>query len=473
MTGKTQKTMLHALQASANTAFARLRGQSNEAQPAPHASFENADPTQAFFPSDKSSDREGTLPLSARLEEAAQGIVRRSDDLRRAANGLSARIAERRAGEVTMLTQGLRFLIGSVWLAVAAWLFYGVMSARADGLSVTAGNIPVADAISLVEMFMIVAAAGLGGALTVGIFTRLMGNADNRRIRKEAEALGIEIANASAEFDRELTTLRKQMDNRSAQADAVSELSRAHLTALEACAYFREIAFLTGAEGDHAQRLFKGFLSRRGPSQSLPILDFGLGMFAGFILTVFFILPKPDPTEIMNALGIAQYPWAIQLILMGSFLYAIAGALMSLAAGPATESTAAAARTEALDALRSGFTAQEAPRPADVIRRIEDMLDVYRARVSGRGTAPTPTSGGRNEFAPKAADTNQTSFKAEDESLPEWRHRDSSVRFVETDFSGVPERWRTDAFSKKFSAPEGRNTGSKRGHGTLKNPQKN
>ncbi|WP_411819533.1 hypothetical protein ABFZ85_12100 [Hyphococcus formosus] len=468
MTGKNQQSMLDALQASANTAFARLRGEPQRRDAA--TQFDNADPTETSFPSDNPThEREGALPLSARLEESAKDIVRRSDDLRLAARGLTIRIAERRAGEVTMLTHGLRFLIGLVWLGIATWLFYGVMTARANGVAVTAGGIPVSDAIALVELFLMVAAAGLGVALAVGFLTRILGNADNRRIRAEAETLGIEIAKASMEFDRDLTDLRAQMDNRNAPADAVIELSRAHLTALEACAYFREIAFLTGAEGDHAQRLFKGFLNRNGGNpKSVPIVDFGLGTIFGVFLTLMFILPKPAPAEIVETLGLAQYPWAVQVILLGAFLYAIAGLLMTLMAAPLTEGTATTARTEALDALRSSFTAQEAPRPADVVRRTEDLLDVFRARVGGR----TPTSGGRKEFASGAKSANQSAFTNEEESIPAWRRRDSSVRFVETGFAGAPERWRTDAFSKNFSGTDRRDTESKRGQRSLKNPEK-
>ena len=113
---------------------------------------------------------------------------------------------------------------------------------------------------------------------------------------------------------------------------------------------------------------------------------------------------------------------------------------------------------EALTALRSGYAAQSALHPADVTRRIKDAVDIFRARVGG-GAA------GRNQ----SASANHGAAFSTQEDAPEWRRRDSSVKFVASGFSPAPESWRTDAFAKKFEAPAERETGSKRDGEGLKN----
>ena len=436
--------------------------------------FQSFDPTKALFPSDESAEDERGrgLPLSTLLEDSARAMVHRADQLRAQSDGLAMRIGERRDAEITLAAQAIRVLIGLVWLGVAGWLFYSVMNARADGLSVIGANMPVDDARVLIRTFFFVAAAGLGVAFAVATLAKLFGNADNKRVTAEAERLGAAIAEASTEFDHTLTNLRSAMDKRKPAADGVYDLSRAHLTALEAHAFYREVEFLTNAEGLHAQRLFKGFLARPsgGAAPAFPLFLAGALLGAG--VTFLAVAPRPEPVEPATALAIMQYPWAAQLLFFGGVLYAAACMFASLFGGALTEGVAAKARAEALTALRSGFTAREAPRPSDVIRRIEDAIDVFRARVGGAGSA------GRNQLAgSEAAKWSGVSNQAnadfsEGDDIPQWRRRDSSVKFVKTDFAGAPEQWRTDAYAKKFEAETGRDTAAKRDTPTLKNPRR-
>ncbi len=462
--GETKGGMLNALRASADTALKRLA----PSKGAPSASLPEAetdrpifsDPTTALFPSGAAAEDEGehALPLAMQLEQSAQAMARRKDELREPAQRLLARIEERRDGEVTLMTQALRVLIGLVWLGVAAWLYLEFLNARADGIGVIAGSVPLEDAQVLIRAFLIVAGAGLGVAFLVAALTRALGNADNGRIKREAEALGAAMADAATEFDETLSTLRGSMDKRGRPADAVDDLSRAHLTALEAHDFFREINFLTGEEDERARRMFKGFLSRAGVAGGGAsfmdfVLVFALGLLGGAVMMHVAIAPEPEPvSDVKSVMAVASYPWAIKLIVLGGLLYALAGGVLSIFARPMTEGLAEKARADALTKLRSGFAARSALHPADITRRIKDAVDVFRARVGG--TSRTASANHSN-----------ADFSAE-ASEPEWRRRDSSVKFVETGFAGAPQEWRTDAYAKKFEASGTGKTETKRGSKT-------
>ena len=141
-------------------------------------------------------------------------------------------------------------------------------------------------------------------------------------------------------------------------------------------------------------------------------------------------------------LPIEQYPWALSLLFIGGFVYAIAGILLELFRGVLTIDVAKQARNDALDAIRSGFTSREAPRPADIVIRINEAVEVFKARV-GR-------SGGRSLDAADATSAIEFST-ANTSETPAWRTRDSSVKFVETGFAATPNEWRADAYAKNFS----------------------
>ncbi len=453
--------MLQALRSSADAALKRLAPSPSRpekaAQEAPPDRPVFADPTTTLFPSGEGADDEGgrrALPLSSLLEDSSRAMVRRAVDLRERSGKLATLISARRDAEVTLAAQVLRIAIGLMWFGVAVWLFYSILSARADGVGVIAGGVPIADAKILLRSFLLVAATGLGVGFGFAALVMLFGNTDNGRITREAEALGGEIAKASGEFDETLSMLRQSMDKRQRPADAVDEVSRAHLTALEAWAFFREVSFLTDGDQDKAQRMFNGFLSSRGYRRSSSFMDFLNGALFGALIVFMIAVPKPAPIEILEPITTLPYPWAVQLILLGGLIYALAGVLTSVFAEPLSEGAARRARADALIALRSGFSSHEALRKDDLIRRIEDTVDVFRARVGGTGAAST---------RPGSAITNHPNADFDgDGEIPEWRRRDSSAKFVETAFAGAPQQWRTDAYAKKFEGEKSGKTESKR-----------
>lgn len=429
-------------------------------------SFAAMDPTVALFPGENDeAERAGSLPLTTLLEESAHAMARRKDDLRQPAARLAECIDERREGKATLAAQALRILIGVVWLGVAIWLY---LSAQKAGFS-----IPLDDAKVLMRAFLIVAAAGLGVAFGVVALTRIFGNADNERVKKAAGALGGAIADTSDEFNATLSSLRSNMDRRGHPADAVDDLSRAHLTALEAHDFFREISFLTGTDDEHSKLMFRGFLARAagggvGPS---PLSTLFLGGVIGALTVYFLYVPKPEsPVGIGEAtLAIMEYPWAAKLIVIGGVAYALTGVVLSFFADALTAGVAEKARADALTAIRSSFTAKSVLHPSDLSHRIKDAVDVFRARVSGGGarggavsrSASTQTNHAGADFAAEPAETDE----------PAWRRRDSSVKFIDAGFSPAPESWRTDAFAKKFEAHSMRGSEAKRGgEGAKKRP---
>ncbi len=461
------KSLAGDLRTRAGAAWAKLSGRPAPASaytPAP--SFAPPDPTKVLFPDMEGPADDGGrgLALSVLLEESARAMVRRTDELREQKKSLIARMGDRADAEITLSVQALRVMIGLIWLAAAAWLYYNGLRGDAAALSI---GMPAADAFVLSRTFFTIAATGLGVAFGIVALVNLFGNGDNRKVRGEAEQLGIAIADTSREFDEALTGFRTAMDRRDNPADAVIDLSRAHLTALEACAYFRHIGFLTGG-GEHAMRLFRGFLSgRRENPAPLPVFAVG-AIFGGFFGAAYIYakyVPKSVPTEPIVPPAIAQYPEALSLILIGGVLYVSVGLLLSIFGGFIAAGAAAKAREEALDALRGGFTAREAPRPADVVRRIEDAVDVFRARVGGKGAGASRREHRANQF-----EDNNASYSVDDADIFPWRHPDSSIKFIDAGFTTAPKEWRTDAFAKKFTAGEDRKPGSKRGRLSFKKP---
>lgn len=440
-------------------ALTRLSGgeASDTASPAQPGLFP-ADPTRSFAPGDDDEHDTGPsqLPLGAMMEDAARAMKARADAIRNEANRLNSEISARIEGEVTLRTQGARVAIGLVWAAVAGRLYVLGLNARAADAATLPSGMPVPDAMVLAQTFGTLAAIAVGVAFLIATMTSVFGRGDNKKVRTYGETLGLAIADAAHDFDRTLTELRHAMDRRRDPADAVKDLSRAHITALEACVYFREMAFLTNAQGQQAHRYFKGFLSRPASNpHPAPVLVLG-AILGAFMFKVYLVLTTPAvPNPDAVPLAITSYPWALALLFLGGLAYAAAGIIFSVLGPAITGDTGTRAREEALDALRGAFTSREAPRPADIIRRIDDAVDVFRARVGGRG-AGTSRDHAAGDFDPAS---NHSGGHLDENGLePSWRNRDSSARFVDSGFQAAPKSWRVDFFND----PERREPGAKR-----------
>ncbi len=442
---------------------APLTAPSNGDGPALQVAF--SDPTHISMPNAESrGDEKSTPPLRMLLEKSADNIQMHARDLKNQTNWLVASIGARAGGEITLATQTLRFIIGGIWLLTAVWLYLSAAGALSGSGSVLSSGMTASDAMTLSKTFLPIGIAGIGVAMAVAALIAATGNGANDKVRREAHALGLFIADTAREFDDDLTHLRNRMDNHihNHPENAVRDLSYAHLIALEAAAYFNQLSFLTGSEGEDADDSFKKFLKPPSSKGSM-IEGFILGALISAIITAFLVGPKPELPEVSALPDIAKYPWAANLLLYGGILYALAGLILSLAGNVISAGAVIRAREDALASLRGAFTSREAPRLADVIQRIEDAEAVFRARVGGRGPGTARSAhSGRND---QSADQDNG-----DADSPAWRHRDSSAQFVESGFQAAPQTWRADAYAKKFHASDHEKTGSKRGLLGLKKP---
>jgi len=433
-------------------------------------SFAFSDPTTVLFPDNTDDDdAPGVTPLRILLEESAHNSVMRARALESRADLLVSRIADRAQGEITLATQWVRFVIGGLWLLTAIWLYFTSTGALSGDLSALSSGVTLEDARILALTFLPIGLAGIGVAVAAVALVAATGNGANTKVRREANDLGIFIADTAQDFDRDLTRLREEMNRRANPADAVIDLSRAHLTALEATVYFREISFISGTEGEEARLRFRKFLSRPTPASALEA--FVIGFLLGAIVIAYLYVPRPE-VAVRVLPDIAKYPWASNLLLFGGIFYASAGVILSLIGGALSANATTKARSDALDALRGAFTAREAPRPVDVIRRIEDAVDVFRARVGGRREKTGGDQRSASQFGCASSGQHNTNFadNMDDQDIPSWRRRDTSARFVDTDFQAAPDTFRTDAYAKKIEADRAGKTGSKRGLFKLKNP---
>ena len=437
-----------------------------------------SDPTKVLFPDEEGArgDRQyGGSPdgaLSTLLEDSARKMVRRTVELNRQADDLIYGLYRRGEAEITLSAQALRVLIGLIWLGVASWLFYN--GQRGDAGALPAG-MSAADALVLSGTFFIVSAAGLGVAFGVAAIVALFGNGNNGRIQSLAAQLGQSMADSSRKFDDALTDIRDRIRDKEDAAGGIYDLTHAFSIVFETNYFSQGIRFLWDSGDGESPYQFRGFLRRESPQPpALPV--FILGAIIGALTGALYVYAKyaPDAQSLAEGLAasatatsvaIAQYPWAANLLLLGAFLYAGMGALLSLAspliAGPAVSK----ARDDALIAIRSEFTKSGGANPHDIIRRLEDLIAILHARVDSHRDGRGERHNGANHPAASNA-----SYSAEDSEIPSWRRRDSSLTFVDAGFTTAPKEWRTDAFAKKFSAEDDRKPASKRGRLSFKKP---
>lgn len=376
------------------------------------------DPTKILFPAGDGAPDRSRGALGAELERSAREITLRQARLQEEASLLAATIRERLDGEATLITQGLRICIVAFWALLAvtlAWISRGGSAGWASWI----GPVPADDAYVLARAFALLAGAGFLVAFAVAGLVFALGKGDNNRVRARAAWLGSEAGAFALDFDNELKRLRDAMDDRKENPSAaVSELSRMHLTALEAAAFFRSMQFLTDAR-DEAMLKFRGFLRGAGATAGSTFETYLLGFFTGvFFMGVATPVPIELPIDIPDFS--ANYPWAVLSMLLGGFVFAVAGLFVNVGRGVLTTGATRQARSEALDAVRSGFVSKNAPRIESMIQRIEDAVDVFQARLSG--------------WRPKSA------LGPEPETeTPSWRKPPEGPRFVETTFASAPK----------------------------------
>lgn len=464
--GKSDETKggaLNALRASAEGALKKLAPKASTAQPAAEPvepdQLAFSDPTKTLFPAANMGDEQADelkFPLDERLAGSADSVNRREAMLRESAIDLKNISDARAGGEKSLTIWGFRFLIAAVWLGLGFWLYQSALYARANEMATAFGGVAVADAAPLAYAFVFTGVAGAAAAILMIAYVFLSGNATNGRLRNHAETFGDRLAHEARALNGSLKRYRDKVVSSADRNDGVSAASQAHLAALEASYFFRNISFLTTVDHEAADVAYQRFLKRYCPpaagfglAEVMIIGVFGvlLGLAAGW--KIFSADAGPgglaDGAE-TSAIAIMQYPWAAQILVFGGLAYVVTGLVIEMLSGLVGSSEMMKARKDALDSMRSAYTAQEAPLESEVIRQVEDVVAILAARL-GVG---------------KSATANHSADFAEENDAPEWRRRDSSVKFVETRFAGAPERWRTDAYAKKFDASKPGEPGSKR-----------
>lgn len=322
------------------------------------------------------------------------------------ARALGARIDAFSAAERSYLAQAIRLAVGVIWLALAGWLFLG-----AGG----AGAISVGDAGSLTQLFAILGAVGVAGAILAAMVTTATGKASDTILRAESTALGTRLA---------------------ADMRALETLSDPQSLSLEARHYLSSAAFAGNRDGDREEtsRGFDAFVSRgeaksgrAAPGLALLIV-LAVAALAGFL----FLAGRDASLP-----GLAAYPALFSAVLIGAGLYAFAGLIVAFAGRSVSVRAGRDARIRAYESFSAAFESADAPAPLSLARRFE-----------GRGALnenPTENSTGTNHWPGARADG-----PAFDGPTPT-RGRDSGPEFVETGFLATPRTFRTDAFSKKMN----------------------
>ncbi|WP_428410492.1 hypothetical protein [Hyphococcus sp.] len=456
-----------ALGKGAGSVFSRLpfaaRFSAKNPAPAPVSRFAPLDPTVALFPGE-AADGQATDDLSFsldyRLSGAAANVEGREAMLQSNAIALKNVSDDRAGGEKSLTIWGVRFLIALGWLGLGFWLSQSALYARANGLETAFGGTTPEDAVALSEPFLLAGGVGAAAAILMIAFVFLRGDATNDRLRRRSEAFGDELAREARKLNAALKSYRDKVVASASGAAGVAAASQAHLTALEAAYFFRNISFLTTVNADSADDAYQRFLHRYCPSASGYsfadiVVAIILGTIVGLGLGRKLFKPAAEGAEPL-VLAIMDYPWAVQALVYGGLVYLLTGITMEFFSGVIGRREMSKARKDALDSMRSAYTAQEAPLESEVVRQVEDVVAILAARLGGAGTGAGKTNHSGTDFSADAAE-------------PEWRRRDSSVKFVDAGFSPAPESWRTDAFSKKFEAQNLRGSGAKRGGEAFKN----
>ncbi len=389
-----------------------------------------------------------TSTLGSHLLLCSHSIEKHQDEISGRINRLRGAMSERLSGEARLIAQGIRLLVGLVWLCVALVLFFGI-GPYAPPETLTS-NIPRHHASALGQLFLIAAMPACLFAIVAGVYVSQSAGS-NRRVRQAAENLGLHIAQVARGFDEKLSALLRDVNEEKNPAIAAQNLSLAHMTALEAQIFFRRLKFLHGEPRAEALRELRRFL-KGGDAYGSALGTSVLSFFLGALVSFFIFGEKPTPsTTAASPPDILLYPGLFFALVIGGMIYVFAGVLTH-ALVPTFTGLSRKSLNDALDSLRSAYTADNAPRFVEVIRRVEESMAGFQTRLQGisasqsRKAALAPRENQNGSNLCDRADEAQTDLKGRARDLP-WRNRDDSVRFVDAGFQSSP-----DPFSHKAAS---------------------
>ncbi|MBB5518942.1 hypothetical protein [Amphiplicatus metriothermophilus] len=423
------------------------------------------DPAKLLFPVQPdaaSGERvDADRPLRARLEESAENIAGYQKTLRARAGEVWRAVVERRDGFARNVAYYLRVLIGIALAGVALHLDRASLT---DGMTIF-GPMSVSEpnhaAIVSAVFFWFGALLATGGLIGL-LFVSAAGDADNRKVQARARRLGGDAAAIALRIDAALAAAREEMDRHHARnrpARAVGALSQAHLIALEAATLFRTLGVLNDRPGEPAdeaaRRRFAEFLRESAAPEDVPqagaffavLAALAIGFAFGYGFAYVQFVPGPESPEQTDAASLLKlYPAAAHALLGAGLIYALLGWICGQLRFVIAADARRQALVEALDAARSPFTGENAPRMDDIAQRIEDALAVYIAWV---------------EPPPGKPKTGAAAAAAEDDA-PAWRRPPEGPRFVETGFQAAPKAFRADPPDRDSEKKSRRGTGPKR-----------
>ena len=441
----TSAGMVASMKAALSDAAARLAGRGQETTPAPTDIFRSPDPTKALMPGAAMTEGERARQpvggdLRDQLQTSGRNILGHQKTVNSHARQLYMDISAREGGWISILANFTRFFVVAYWL----YLAWQLRPLRATGGATPFGDMAPVQATALFDIFIKLGAIGAAGAMLGILISFMLGNADNNRLRATARQFGTSAAKLARDFDSSLSDVRQAMDDHKHEyVKAIKALSQGHLTATETAAFFSFLPILyDGSDEREERKKFDGFLRRAATGLGEPPSTKILALFLGLILGVLFGViygfltwaPKPEiATDIQSLLQL--FPNAASAVLLPAIAYGAIGMVYDLFRNGLSAPIRQQALTDSLDAVRAPFTGMDAPRMNDIAQRIVDALDVYIGNVRGEfgrahGTDPKSNHAGN--------------FSSENRDEPEWRRRDSSVKFVDTDFSATPKRWRVD-----------------------------
>ncbi|MEM9706957.1 MAG: hypothetical protein AAF850_12880 [Pseudomonadota bacterium] len=396
--------------------------------------------------------------LASVLRESAVRNANRSNELRDHGVEIRKGLSARDALDASRVGLSVRLLIVIGWAFFAFQFDRAAVNAKLADVDVTAGGIPVADADAISDLFIQVSGFGIVGVLLMSLLISFQNQQVTRMAQASAQAFGRSFAEMLKSLDTKLQAHRAALADSTQLNEAIAtEVSDAHMTAQEAMLLFKEVDFLTGPRVQESEEQIQYALddyaryllfcrpvsdselpkaTRRGLTLGFFLGTF-IGAFIGFIATVRRFGPPPDELlkQLEQDLGLmSQYTEMTLLFVFSAVLYLFATVFFGGLAGPIFTGERRKQLRESLNEIRGAVIGAEAPRPADIAQRVEDLNAIFKVRLRGGDTA------GRGKINAGVRPVDTPSLASDDDE-PAWRRKPEAPRFVDMAFSSSPKPW--------------------------------
>ena len=379
--------------------------------------------------------------LESQLLLSVTDVDNKVASLAGASRRLASAIDTRVASEARLIAQAIRLTIGLIWLSVGIALLISAGQEDAAGLISNGfvNGMPQSHAYGIARIFLIAALPASLIAIFAYIYIR-QSTGSGLHVRQAADRLGQEIAGHARTLYDDISALIDRTNRAPHAADRVEPLVRAHQKAFETQYFFRKLSFLT-ADRKTSLASLEAFLP--GAAGIPAGLVFGAGYLIGTGVTALLFTdgPRLDPAIIRQLSGpdIFQYEGFLITLVGLAFLYVIVGMICDLLI-PFFGATRRQAIEDALDVLRGAVTANNAPRKAEILQRIEDAEAAFvdHLRTLESDAARGKREGTRNGDPEHRL--NGDKQKRGDNDLS-WRHRDTDLQFVDSGFQAAPPQF--------------------------------